>query len=263
MYNITQVCQRPGSIGESQTMHLSFCTACKGRAHHLRQVYRANIEAGLREGGDLEFVLLNADSPDDMHEWVMDELRGYIRDGILSYYRATIEIPTYSIPVADNTVMRLAAGDAVSNLIADNLITTSYVREIRAFLSSGEASRPLACAPSPCDRGTTGRLALFKREFLSLGGYDERMLNWGYQDVDFVHRARASGMTLRPWARATAGGVIQHSNAERTQFQQTPEPLAQSNARNAALSNQAIRSGQLIANRGRPWGAWPTQRVTT
>jgi hypothetical protein len=243
-------------------MHLSFCTACKGRAHHLRQVYRANIESGLHEGGNVEYVLLNADSPDDMHEWVMDELRGYIRDGVLSYYRTTIQIPTYSIPVADNTVMRLATGDAVSNLIADNLITASYVREIWAILAAANSGRPLACAPAQCDLGTTGRLTLFKREFLSLGGYDERMLNWGYQDVDFVRRAWASGMTLHPWTRATAGGVIQHSNAERMQFQQTPEPLAQSNARNAAMSNDSIRSSQLVANRGRPWGAWPTQRVT-
>lgn len=236
-------------------MRLSFCTACKGRAHHLRQVYRANIDAGLRAGDDLEYVLLNADSPDDMHEWVMDELRSYIRDGVLSYYRATAEIPIYSIPVADNTVIRLATGDAV------NLITTSYVKEIRAILSAEKAGRPLACAPAPCERGTTGRLTLMKREFLSLGGYDERLLNWGYQDIDFARRAQASGMTLHPWTRATAGGVIQHPNAERNRFQATLEPLTQSNARNAALSNRAISSGQLVANRGQPWGAWPTQRV--
>jgi hypothetical protein len=244
-------------------MQLSFCTACKGRAYHLRQVYRANIEAGLGAGGDIEYVLLNADSPDDMHEWVMDELRGYIRDGVVSYYRATAAIPTYSIPTADNTTARLAAGEAVSNLNADNLITTSYVGEIRAILAAGQEGRPLACAPSPCDRGTTGRVTLFKRDFLSLGGYDERMMNWGYHDVDLVRRAWASGMTIHPWTRATAGNVIAHSNDERTRFQQAPEPLAQSNARNAALSSQALRSGQLVANRDRPWGAWPTQRVTT
>jgi hypothetical protein len=157
--------------------------------------------------------------------------------------------------------MRLVTGDAVSNLIADNLITISYVREIRAILSAAVTGRPLVCAPPRCDLGTTGRLTLFKEDFLRLGGYDERMLNWGYQDVDFVRRAWTSGMTLRPWTRATAGGVIAHSNAERVQFQHTREPLAQSNARNAAMSKKAIESGQLQANAGRPWGTWPTERI--
>lgn len=244
--------------GSIDILRLSFCTTCKGRLHHLHQVYRANIEACLQAGGDIEFVLLNADSPDGMHEWV---IRDYLRDGVLAYHRTTVPIPTYAIPAADNTAMRLARGDAVSNLIADNLITTSYVRELRNILSTGPAARPLACAPPRCDLGTTGRLTLFKRDFLRLGGYDERMLNWGYQDVDFVRRAWASGMSLRPWTRVTAGGVIAHSNAERVQFQQTREPLAQSNAHNAAMSKRAIESGQLQANTGRPWGAWPTERI--
>jgi hypothetical protein len=243
-------------------MRLSFCTVCKGRVQHLRQAYRGNIEAGLAEGGDVEYVLLNADSPDDMHEWVMDALREYMRDGVLVYYRATGAIPIYSIPAADNTAMRLATGDAVSNLMADNLITTAYVREVRAILSGERAGRPLACAPSQCDRGTTGRASLFKQDFLRLGGYDERMRNWGYQDIDLVRRARASGMAIRPWTRETAGSVIAHSDAERTRFQQAPsEPPARSDARNKALSGQALGSRQLEANVRQAWGVWPMGRI--
>jgi len=43
-----------------------------------------------------------------------------------------------------------------------------------------------------CEIG--GRIAISKDNFNKLGGYDERFKDWGYEDLDFIYRARNLGL---------------------------------------------------------------------
>ena len=69
---------QPGRLAK-----ISFCTACMGRAHHLKRTVPKN----LRDNSDypqVEFVLLNYGSPDDMHEWVGKNLGREMAEGTVA-----------------------------------------------------------------------------------------------------------------------------------------------------------------------------------
>ena len=63
---------------------ISFCTSCTKRLHHIKETFISNLENNI-DYGDIEFVLLNWNSQDGMNEWVQQNLKGYIDDGVVKY----------------------------------------------------------------------------------------------------------------------------------------------------------------------------------
>lgn len=50
-------------------MKLSFCTTCKGRTFHLKQTLPQNLKV-VRQFSEVELIVLNYNSPDDLDEWI-------------------------------------------------------------------------------------------------------------------------------------------------------------------------------------------------
>jgi GT2 family glycosyltransferase len=82
-------------------------------------------------------------------------------------------------------------------------------------------------------RGGCGICAVKTEVFHSIRGFDEAMIGWGYEDIDFRGRMEQVGQVVSYDARMI--GVLKHGTDNRVQFY--PDKNAQaSNNRNKRLS---------------------------
>ena len=245
-------------------MKHSFCTPVKGRLVHLQETYLRNIEAAQKVGGDHEFVLSNFDSNDGLDEWVEKNLIDYVKAGVVAYYRTTQPYPLWKLTEAFNTTMRKASGHILTNLHADHFLSTKAIEEHRRITIDrgcdlAASPQALTDARIVSPPGCCGLLTIRRLSFLRIGGYDERLNDWGYDDIDLVKRCIKKGYKIQAWTNKYVK-AIQHENDLRYRFCQAKN-LVENNSCNNALSNEAIENGQLVANAGKDWGAFPMKRV--
>jgi len=161
-----------------------------GRLFQLEQTLPANL---IRTAGfdDVEFAILNYNSPDGLHMWMQAHMMKYIRSGRIRY--ALNPEPTqFHSSKAKNQAHRLATGDILINLDSDNFIGDSYELIAETFHQSKAVC--LQMYGGSCRDGTFGRIGIHSDYFYALGGYDESFLPMGGQDVDLIHRAKAFGL---------------------------------------------------------------------
>lgn len=167
---------------------LSFCTVCKNRAHHLKQTIFKNIEH-LKNFPDVEMIILDYNSDDDLESWIYNNLIIYINSGLLKYYK-TFGHKYFHRSHSRNMVFRLANGDWLCNVDADNYVGPGFIsflndhikRSKNIFMCAGGQHDSISCS----DIG--GRICLSARDFSKIGGYDESMANYGFEDYDLIQR---------------------------------------------------------------------------
>ena len=67
---------------------ISFCTTCMGRLHDLKVTLPFNIKDN-QDYDDLEFVILDYNSGDNLWDWMKNNMSHEIEIGKVSYYRTT------------------------------------------------------------------------------------------------------------------------------------------------------------------------------
>lgn len=220
-----------------------------GRRHHIEQTFLHNLALCQKHLSQFELVLVNYHSQDGLDTWVKENLGNALSNGQVQYYHTTH--PTYfHVAHAKNLAHKLARYPLVVNLDADNYLSIFYLYALQRL-----QPKEILCVPFDQHfiPGSYGRIALYKEDFISLGGYDEHLnLGWGVEDRDFIDRAHASGLKKRFIPSPLTGSVIQHSNTERLQNRQDQSPTARDTALKRSRSNLA--AGRLVANPSQPWG---------
>jgi len=170
---------------------ISFCTVVKNRLHHLKVTLPKNIT----DNGDcdaLQFVVLDYNSTDGLEHWIHENMEHHILSGRLSYYR-TNEPLYFKRSHSRNMAFALAESEFVCNLDADNFtgkgfasfLISSFDRDSNIFLSSrGNTKQP----------DLLGRICCRKSDFMSIGGYDEDMEGYGFEDFDLINRLDLFGL---------------------------------------------------------------------
>ena len=221
-------------MSSEKSLKVSYCTTCKGREHHLKQTLVANMAAEAANP-NVEFVVLDYDSPDGLGEWIKENYQAEMASGRLKYAKLN-DAPHFKMAHAKNLAHNLASGDILCNLDADNYLAKDYSRTLvkqfekdpnsiithvtlrhrdpiiqkwRAFTGQKHKNH---------QPGMTGRIAISKENFHALRGYDETYSAWGGDDTNLVYRARNAGLTLQRPAREDWGDLIHHSNDERLQY---------------------------------------------
>src|ERR1700748_3109986 len=97
---------------------ISICTVCMNRLMHLSETLPRNIRENM-DYPNVEFVVLNYNSRDDMDNWIKYNMMDYIRSGILKYYKTT-EPAYFDRSHSKNMALRLATGDILCMVDADN-----------------------------------------------------------------------------------------------------------------------------------------------
>lgn len=209
-------------------MKISFCTTCMGRLHHLRETLVQNLRdnpSGVDGGPDVEFVVVNYSSPDEMDGWIKTnpETRAAIDDGRLIYARYD-DADHFEHAHAKNMAHRLATGDVLCNVDADNFTGPHFADLVAARMGPNpegsfmHAHFGIMNGLPLEERGAFGRIALSRRNFMHMGGYDETLGGWGGEDGNLIVRALAMGLTPLAIDDQKHLRTIAHDHEERLRY---------------------------------------------
>ena len=172
---------------------LSICTVCLFWLLFLSLSLPRNIEENISYP-NLEFVVLNYNSRDDMDSWIKSNMKEHIASGLLKYYR-TDEPEFFSLAHSKNMVTRLATGDIICNVDADNYAGPGYAKWVETIFESHGPGTLITTIRKDAipyrDQG--GKLCFTKDLFMSVNGYDESLVGYGMDDVDLCNRMENAG----------------------------------------------------------------------
>ncbi len=189
------------------------------RLHHLQETLLQNL-SDTRDEIDIDFVILNYNSSDNMEEWCKRKLSQEILAGRVKYFKTT-DPHSFSHSHSKNMLFKLAEGEIVCNINADHYIGEGFSQLIRSVFS-----QYVSCVLTPADYHNTdslhvvakdvfGKVCLRKKDFLSVGGFDERMTNYGFEDWDLVNRLELTGVKRVLLKDPAFLRFIAHSEEER------------------------------------------------
>ena len=228
---------------------ISICTTCMNRAGDLEQTFLENIKSNIDYGEDkIEFVLLNYGSMDHLDEWARDVLPPFIKQGVVNYYH-TKEPRFYSMTHSRNIAFRLAAGEIVNSVDGDHFTNDGFVEYVNMLANQG-IKHPVFLKSKQKNRG---RLGFFKTDFLWLGGYDEGIEGYGFDDVDLLHRALLSGFTDMFYGGQFFRHVEDHRRHPVDNYQQKDWKYQQ--RKNTLISLLNCKYEKYQANQNKNWGS--------
>ena len=167
---------------------ISFCTTCKGRLWQLKQTLFKNIEQ-LDENS--EIILLDYQSPDDLKKYIFQNFQKELENGKLKYY-SILEDYAYSSAYAKNVIHKLATGDILFNLDADNYIYNGLLFDLRQL----NDNQLLLLRLGNENEGILGRIGYTKNTFYKLNGYNENIVGMKGDDGDLRIRAFNLGISV-------------------------------------------------------------------
>jgi hypothetical protein len=162
-------------------MRVSFCTSYKGRLGQLAETLPRNI---LSLDERCELVIANLDGTDEIFDWVTNEFSEFLEMGRIRIF-TVMNVTEWSSPVAKNIAHKIALGDYLFNLDADNFITPKDISLIRSAAVVDASSFQWS---GKFGDGSFGRIGMPRKVFQALGGYDESLLPMGAQDLDLLNR---------------------------------------------------------------------------
>ena len=230
---------------------ISICTTCMNRSNDLEKTLLQNIHDNASYP-NLEFVVLNYGSSDNMHRFMQSsELRYLAKMGIVKYY-ITKTPKYYSMSHSRNIAFKSATGQIVTNVDADNYTGKGFadylnrLAEIcpqKAFFAKGK-------------RMMHGRIGMYKNEFLDLGGYNEDFSGYGFDDHDLMARAMNSGFKLMWWAGVSDEDFTRRITTPRSKVGENMENpnWRETERKNKIISTSNLAQNKLVANIGKNWG---------
>jgi hypothetical protein len=196
-------------------LKISYCTTCMGRLKHLKETYLKNINDNLNYNS-IEFVLVNFNSKDGLHEWAKDTLSSFISDGIVNYFY-TKDPEHFHMSKAKNLAHRLATGDILVNLDADNFLGKNHALYLNYLYHIDKSGKKVFRFTKPDMRyyDTSGKIALRKSEFKAVGGYREDLLPYGEEDLDLLHKLSDIGCEIETIDIINFLRTVKHSTKDR------------------------------------------------
>jgi len=180
------------------------------RLHHLKRTLPKNIKDNCAYG-NLEFIILNYNSSDGIEEWLLENLSIYLESGLVKVY-TTSEPKYFHRSHSRNMAFKLATGDIICNVDADNFIGTSFAQFINDKFN---AEDDIFLTPDFAVRDYIGRLCIRKEIFYQVAGYNEQFDGYGLEDYELYKRLEFFGTKHIFFKDEQYLSVIKHSNQER------------------------------------------------
>lgn len=229
---------------------ITISTTCMGRTYDLKRTLIKNIMDNM-DYPNVEFLVLNYNSKDDLDEWMKRYVSPWIEDGTVAYYKTT-DPEFYEMGHSRNMCYKLATGDIVNNVDADNFTGVGFASHINKLAEMQPENGVFAKGK----RSMHGRLGLYREECIALGGYDEDLTGYGYDDHWLLIRAMQTGKKLMWW------GSQSMNFAERIK---TPRSVVGNNMRekswkttenaNKAIATEKFFKKEWVVNKDKPWGS--------
>jgi hypothetical protein len=189
------------------------------RLYHLKETLPRNIEDNLAYQ-NLEHIVLDYNSQDDMEVWVKQHFATYIEKGRLKYYKAP-DPEKFNMTHSKNMVSKLASGDIVCLVDADNYTGKEYVDYVNQCFNEQQNIflTTIAKRKVKNQMDVLGRICFRKNDFLKIQGFDEFMSSYGFDDYDFANRLTLAGIRRNVIANKKYLQAITHTSNERLENQ--------------------------------------------
>ncbi len=235
---------------------ISFCITCMNRLYNLKETLPINLKLESNYPF-IEFVVLDYNSKDGLEDWMKKNMMVHIENGKVSYYR-TEEPKYFSMSHSRNIAFKVAKGDIILNLDADNYTAKNWEdppSESHSYYLNRMANeadgRKIIFAKGK--RSMHGRIGFYKNEFINdLGGYDEKLLGYGHDDHDLVRRAWALSYSMYWWSNHPYCGRIKTTDKERNANMKRKWKTTEKE--NIAKSVENIKNKIYKANSSNHWG---------
>lgn len=194
---------------------ISFCTVSMNRLQHVMKTLPENMNSN-KAYPNLEFVLLDYNSSDGLDAWIYKNFTKELSDGRLIFKR-TDQPKYFQRSHSRNMAFKLATGDIVCNMDADNFAGSNFAEYINKHFQKNQSSFLSVNYNDKLNNisDTFGRIACFKKDFEEIGGFDERMSGYGYEDIDFCNRLRLLGREQHFVKESIYLKAIRHDAQER------------------------------------------------
>lgn len=180
------------------------------RMNHLQQTLEKNIKDNYLPH-EVEFILLDYNSKDGLEEWVQQNMQQYIDAGVLVYYK-TYAPEYYLRSHSRNMSFRLANAELLCNLDADNFLGKGFA----AFMIEEFSTHNHIFYTSNCScNDTIGRVCVRVEDFMSVRGYNEAIIGYGCEDMDFFNRLNAKGLNQMHFHDPEFYHFVCHSDRDR------------------------------------------------
>lgn len=186
---------------------ISFCISHKSRLHQLKQTLPVNLK---HLPNDCEVVISNLDGTKQLLEWAASSLQEFILSDQLKIFDVS-NISVWSSPIAKNIAHRIAGGQYLFNLDADNFVDPKDIQLIRQAAQQNAAC--MQWSGSWID-GSFGRIGLPNETFKIIGGYDDTLLPMGAQDLDLIKRLAALGVEVLDFKGPTKAALVNDFSAK-------------------------------------------------
>lgn len=185
------------------------------RLPYLKRTLQKNIEENAHFPG-IEFVVLDYNSPDGTENWIGENMSAYMESGVLKYYK-TYEPEDFYLSHSKNMSVKLASGDIICNIDADNYSGPGYAAWVsEVFERNGMKTLITTTTKDEIPyRDQGGKLCFSKELFLSINGYDESMRGYGMEDIDLVNRLEKAGGVRYNLSDEKFLQCLTHSNQKR------------------------------------------------
>jgi len=220
------------------------------RLYHLQQTLPVNLFNS--EGINREFVIVDYNSHDGLKDWIKS-VKPWIEKGIVKYcYTNT---PKYfNAAHAKNIAHNQATGDIVCNLDADNFIMDGFCNYLLNVFQKPDVYYYSSSLDSVGNHGSCGKIAILKKHFLSVNGYDESQSHgWGWDDVNFRYRIKKFNNLTGVLGDIGWNWVISHDNAERIKNYRNKNIYQTEEFSRQRIFDIALKQ-EYVANIGKSWG---------
>lgn len=233
-------------------MKISFCITCKNRLHQISETLMQNLQDNIAAQKDVEFILVDFASKDGLKDWVIQNFKKELESGYLKYF-FTKKMDNWECSIAKNTAHLVASGDILVNLDCDNFTGKDGGRYvINHFLEYGTNLVLHQSSSEPGD-GSYGRIAMLKKYFYLIGGYNEMFNPMGYQDTDLILRLVSLGLVYTPKCDPRYNKAIHNTKDESILYANSEKNYFDMCSENKDMSDESLNTGQIIVNNG-SWG---------
>ena len=228
-------------------MKLSFCIACMNRFHQIKKTLIENLKDNEEDSHLVDFVLVDFNSQDGLKDFVLTNFKKELEEGYLKYY-FTEELKDWHGPIAKNTPHRLAEGDILVNLDADNYTGYRGGKFLLDIYESNERDVFIHQGQNIFGKGNSGRVSYYREDFMLLGGHNEEFLPMGHLDGDIISRLVASGTRRINEPEDKYNNTIKNTKEETIKYCNSEHTWREMCQYNMKLSKENINQNKLIAN---------------
>ena len=233
----------PIEIAVDQSPKLSFCITHKDRFEYLQETLFQNLKDNEEDQLDIEFILMDFHESDEVMHWIKETFPKEIGQGYLKYFRAKMQ--GWSAPLAKNTAHYVASGTILTNLDCDNFTGWEGGRFVLEQYYKEESNLMLWQFSRVRRDGSYGRMSFYQQAFEDLGGYDEGLMEMGFQDNDLMLRALKMGVKRIERNDKLYNKAIKHEKYKPAQMS-----FRSMERWNKARSKMNIKQQKLTANNG-------------